>query len=94
MQVEQRPAGNDGDCRAPVAALALLAGMLALYPALEHTDSWPLRRAVFDLYQQLAPREPPERLPVRIIAIDGNSLERYGQWPWPRTRVAASWKAP
>jgi adenylate cyclase len=28
------------------------------------------------------------RLPVRIVAIDDESLERLGQWPWPRTLVA------
>src|SRR6185503_21043065 len=26
--------------------------------------------------------------PVTIVVIDESSLSRYGQWPWPRTRVA------
>ncbi len=46
-----------------------------------------LRYAVFDRYQRIF---PAERLssPVTIVAIDETSLERYGQWPWPRTRLA------
>src|SRR5580693_5349560 len=27
--------------------------------------------------------------PVRIVAIDDESLKRLGQWPWPRERLAA-----
>ena len=27
-------------------------------------------------------------LPVRVVDIDEKSLATYGQWPWPRTRVA------
>ena len=26
--------------------------------------------------------------PVTIVDIDEASLAKYGQWPWPRTRVA------
>ncbi|WP_228896686.1 CHASE2 domain-containing protein [Pseudoduganella aquatica] len=46
-----------------------------------------LRLALFDGYQRAMPRE---RLsgPVEIVAIDEASLKRYGQWPWPRTRLA------
>ncbi|MGZ5096587.1 MAG: SpoIIE family protein phosphatase [Usitatibacter sp.] len=46
-----------------------------------------LRRAVFDGYQRLFPLER-EASPVTIVLIDENSIARYGQWPWPRTRVA------
>ena len=45
------------------------------------------RLKVFDLYQQLRPRAY-EPTPVRIIDIDDESLEKIGQWPWPRTYVA------
>ncbi len=41
----------------------------------------------FDREQQIAPRTY-QRSPVRIVAIDGKSLSKYGQWPWPRTLVA------
>lgn len=46
-----------------------------------------LRNQGFDFLQRLNPR-PYQELPVAIVDIDENSLEQYGQWPWPRTRVA------
>ena len=46
-----------------------------------------LRYAVFDGYQRLFPLERISN-PVTIVAIDEEDLRRYGQWPWPRTRVA------
>jgi adenylate cyclase len=47
-----------------------------------------VRLKVFDIYQELHPRDTQE-LPVAIIDIDEASLAKYGQWPWPRTRLAA-----
>ncbi|MCP4328137.1 MAG: adenylate/guanylate cyclase domain-containing protein [Alphaproteobacteria bacterium] len=46
-----------------------------------------LRLMVFGAYQRLQPRiyQPA---PVRIIDIDEESLQRHGQWPWPRTVIA------
>jgi len=46
-----------------------------------------LRNAVFDQYQRWDAR-PYQEAPVRIIEIDGESLARLGQWPWPRTLIA------
>lgn len=46
-----------------------------------------LRLLVFDTFQRLAPR-PYEDAPVRVVDIDDASLEKVGQWPWPRTVVA------
>ncbi len=46
-----------------------------------------LRLRTFDLYQLLHPR-PSTELPVLIVDIDEESLEKLGQWPWPRTLVA------
>lgn len=46
------------------------------------------REVTFDEYQRLAPR-PFEDLPVRVIDIDEASLKQFGQWPWPRDRIAA-----
>ena len=63
-----------------VAALTILRG----------TDPQPLRlarEATFDLYQQWAPR-PFEEMPVKVIDIDETSLRQFGQWPWPRDRLA------
>jgi serine phosphatase RsbU (regulator of sigma subunit)/CHASE2 domain-containing sensor protein len=46
-----------------------------------------LRHFVFDGYQRLFPLERVSH-PVVIVVIDEPSLAKYGQWPWPRTRVA------
>src|SRR5712671_1396933 len=48
-----------------------------------------LSHLVFDWYQRLDPREWSPQSPVRIVSIDDESLARIGQWPWPRTTVAA-----
>ncbi|MDP9138144.1 MAG: CHASE2 domain-containing protein, partial [Pseudomonadota bacterium] len=46
-----------------------------------------IRETAFDQFQRLSPREYIEA-PVRIVDIDEESLRAYGQWPWPRTRLA------
>jgi serine phosphatase RsbU (regulator of sigma subunit)/CHASE2 domain-containing sensor protein len=46
-----------------------------------------LRLAWLDVYQELFPRER-RSAPAVIVAIDEASLDRFGQWPWPRTLVA------
>jgi len=45
------------------------------------------RLHVFDDYLRLKPRVY-QTVPVRIVDIDDDSLERFGQWPWPRTLLA------
>lgn len=45
--------------------------------------------AVFDGYQRLSPRAHDSGAPVHIIDIDEASLDIYGQWPWPRSYMAA-----
>jgi adenylate cyclase len=47
------------------------------------------RDAVFDAYQRQAPRAYDPGAPVHIIDIDEASLDAFGQWPWPRTYMAA-----
>jgi adenylate cyclase len=43
---------------------------------------------VFDEYQRQKPREYVEpEIPVRVVDIDDESLEKYGQFPWPRTLI-------
>ncbi len=42
----------------------------------------------FDQLQRLHTRSLPFQLPIRIVAIDQKSLDRHGQWPWPRERLA------
>jgi serine phosphatase RsbU (regulator of sigma subunit) len=41
----------------------------------------------FDVAQHLWPLPPGNTL-VQIVAIDEQSLKRFGQWPWPRALVA------
>ena len=64
------------------AALFGLALVLLDPPALQT-----LRNQGFDQYQRWQPRVY-EPMPVRIIDIDEASLEKIGQWPWPRTKLA------
>ena len=66
------------------------AGLLAVLLILRVADPPAvsgLRNAAFDLYQQVKPRDP-QPVPVTILDIDDPSIEEYGQWPWPRSRVA------
>ena len=46
-----------------------------------------LRHQGFDQYQRWQPRTY-EAMPVRIVDIDEASLEKIGQWPWPRNKLA------
>jgi adenylate cyclase len=66
--------------------LALLIGFAALRiadpPPIEE-----LRVRTFDTYQRLDPRVKTVR-PVTVVDIDEASLDKFGQWPWPRTRIA------
>src|SRR6185436_11912710 len=67
--------------------LALLLALLAAHLVL---PKWADRFSAlaFDFYELQLPRQTPEELPVVIIDIDERSLQRLGQWPWPRTIVA------
>ncbi|MCB1451309.1 MAG: adenylate/guanylate cyclase domain-containing protein [Nitratireductor sp.] len=66
--------------------LALLVGLLAIR-AIDPVFVQTVRNQSFDLYQRIHPREF-QKFPVAIADIDEGSLKKYGQWPWPRTRVA------
>jgi adenylate cyclase len=66
-----------------VTALALLAA------AAQGPGGGPASEALFDAFQRRAPRTWTPDAPVRIVAIDRESLARYGQWPWPRTYFVA-----
>ncbi|MBV8168154.1 MAG: CHASE2 domain-containing protein [Alphaproteobacteria bacterium] len=46
-----------------------------------------LRVFGFDEVQRWAPRHP-DGTPVLIVEIDQASLQRFGQWPWPRELMA------
>ncbi len=45
------------------------------------------RLRTFDYYQRLKPRSHTP-VPIRIVDLDDQSLERLGQWPWPRILLA------
>ncbi len=62
---------------------ALLLVLHVLHPA----SMTMLSNLVFDIYQRAAPR-PYLETPVRIVDIDDETLQKLGQWPWPRTDVA------
>jgi adenylate cyclase len=46
-----------------------------------------MRETAFDQFQRITPRDL-QAFPVRVADIDEVSLAAYGQWPWPRTRLA------
>jgi adenylate cyclase len=66
------------------AALALIILLKLADPsALER-----VRMLVFDAYQVAAPRADADEATVAVVDIDEESIERLGQWPWPRTDLA------
>jgi adenylate cyclase len=69
----------------PVLLVALL--KLADLPVLTQVGG-----LIFDSYQRLAPRAYRDA-GVRVVDIDDESIRRLGQWPWPRTDVAALTRA-
>ena len=66
--------------------LALLIGFAALRIA-DPVPVEEIRVRTFDAFQRIDPRKKTAR-PVTIVDIDDKSLEKLGQWPWPRTRIA------
>jgi len=65
-------------------ALTLLGGALSAWsPPL--ADS--LEGKVYDTFLRSAPRHPASGS-IAIVDLDETSLERLGQWPWPRYRIA------
>jgi adenylate cyclase len=66
--------------------LALLVGFAALRIA-DPAPIEEIRLRTFDAFQRIDPRKKTIR-PVTIVDIDEKSMEKLGQWPWPRTRIA------
>src|SRR5882672_5056937 len=66
--------------------LVLLLGVAALRAA-DPAPVEEIRVRTFDSFQRIDPRHKTAR-PVTIVDIDDKSLEKFGQWPWPRTRIA------
>jgi adenylate cyclase len=64
--------------------------LLVAFAALRVWDPAPveeIRIRTFDTFQRIDPRTKTQR-PVTIVDIDDKSMEKLGQWPWPRTRIA------
>ncbi|CAN5276662.1 adenylate/guanylate cyclase domain-containing protein [soil metagenome] len=71
-------------------ARTLCVALLLMLALLRIADPMPveeLRVRTFDTYQVIKPRVKTAR-PVTIVDIDEKSLAKYGQFPWPRTRLA------
>ena len=65
-------------------ALTLFGGALSAWsPPL--ADS--IEGKIYDSFLRSGPRHPPPG-PIAIVDLDEASLERFGQWPWPRYRIA------
>jgi adenylate cyclase len=64
----------------PLVALAI--AMIARLAAPDLLDR--LMLISFDAYQRIAPRAQAD-IPIRVVDIDDESLNKYGQWPWPRS---------
>lgn len=85
--------GSDDDVMTRAQQIGLVIGLVvvAALTWLRANDPEPLkiaREATFDQYQRWAPRAF-QQMPVRVIDIDEASLRQFGQWPWPRDRLAA-----
>src|ERR1035437_8765509 len=71
---------------ARLVCLALLIGLATLRIA-DPAPIEEIRVRTFDTFQRIDPRVKTAR-PVTIVDIDEKSLAKFGQWPWPRTRIA------
>ncbi|CCJ05896.1 CHASE2 domain-containing protein [Methylocystis sp. SC2] len=70
--------------------LALVAAAALIFPwgVIQPRALDDLRNFVFDTFQRLAPRAYDPEAPTRVVGVDEKSLSAYGQWPWPRARLA------
>ena len=65
----------------------MLVGLTILAAFPESSPFKGARLELFDKYQSVFPRQRLSA-PVTIVDIDEASLKRFGQWPWPRDRMA------
>lgn len=69
-----------------IAALLVLASAIVIH-ARSPAPLLAMRNALFDTYQAWSPRQPGD-FQVVVVDIDEASLDKVGQWPWPRHLVA------
>ena len=74
--------------RAPVIIAVLVLMNALLVRAIDPPGLVRLRDFAFDTFQRFKPREVTEDLGVTIVDIDEAALTEFGQWPWPRYRLA------
>jgi len=75
--------------RAYLLALVAAAALILPWGVIQPRALDDLRNFVFDSFQRLAPRAYDPQAPTRVVGVDEKSLKAYGQWPWPRARLAA-----
>ncbi len=46
-----------------------------------------INNRIYDVFLRFSPASAPSHIPL-IVSIDEKSLQDFGQWPWPRYRVA------
>lgn len=64
--------------------LTLLVALLSVFPTLAVQKS---ELALYDLMLANRTQAPQSNVPV-VVGIDEDSLAAFGQWPWPRYRLA------
>ncbi|MGJ0395882.1 MAG: CHASE2 domain-containing protein [Methylocystis sp.] len=74
--------------RAYLLALVAAAALILPWGVAQPRALDDLRNFVFDTFQRLAPRAYDPEAPTRVVGVDEKSLKAYGQWPWPRARLA------
>jgi len=74
--------------RAYLLALVAAATLMLPWGVIQPRALDDLRNFVFDTFQRLAPRAYDPETPTRVVGVDEKSLSAYGQWPWPRARLA------
>lgn len=65
-----------------------LTGFVIFLQVKDYTGLKSVNEAAFDQYQRWKPRQVDPSVPVAVVDIDVQSLEKLGQWPWPRTEIA------
>ncbi len=70
----------------------ILMGSLVVIQFLDTTPLALLRYAYFDFAQRVLP-SPQTKAPITIVEVDEASITAFGQWPWPRDRIAELVKA-
>ena len=67
--------------------VVLLIVVIAILQLLVIAPVVSLRYDFFDLAQPILP-DPQPSVPITFVDIDDQTIEAFGQWPWPRDRIA------